>query len=116
MTTGSDGSSTSKRLSGKRAFFEQLLVDGVDCIFGNPGTTEQGIIDLLPDYPSISYYLALHESVAVGMADCYARATRKPALVQLHIAPGLGNGIGMLYNAYVGHSPLVVYVGQSASR
>ena len=105
-----------RRLSGKQAFLEQLLADGVSCIFGNPGTTEQGLIDLLPDYPSISYYLALHEGVAVGMADSYARAARKPALVQLHIAPGLGNAIGMLYNARVGHSPLVVYVGQSPSR
>lgn len=113
---GSEVSPARRRLSGKRAFFEQLLADGVGCIFGNPGTTEQGIIDLLPDYPSISYYLALHESVAVGMADFYARATRKPALVQLHIAPGLGNGIGMLYNAMKGRSPLVVYVGQSSSR
>lgn len=113
MASATESSGTRRRLSGKRAFFEQLLADGIDCIFGNPGTTEQGIIDLLPDYPSVSYYLALHESVAVGMADAHARATGRPALVQLHIAPGLGNAIGMLYNARVGHSPLVVYVGQS---
>lgn len=101
------------RLSGKRALFEQLLADGVATVFGNPGTTEQGFIDLLPEYPSVTYYLALHESVAVGMADAYARATRKPSFVELHIAPGLGNAMGMLYNASVGHSPMVVYVGQS---
>jgi benzoylformate decarboxylase len=50
------------------------------------------------------------------MADAYARATGRPAFVQLHIAPGLGNATGMLYNAHVAHSPLVVYVGQSASE
>ncbi|MGH9339222.1 MAG: thiamine pyrophosphate-binding protein [Acidobacteriota bacterium] len=98
---------------GKRALFEQLVADGVTCIFGNPGTTEQAFMDLLAEYPSITYYLALHESVAIAMADAYGRATHKPAFVEMHIAPGLGNAMGMLYNARVGGSPMVVYVGQS---
>ena len=101
------------RMSGKRALFEQLVADGVTAVFGNPGTTEQGFLDTLQDYPSLTYYLALHEGVAVGMADAYARASRRAAFVQLHIAPGLGNALGMLYNARVGHSPMVVYAGQS---
>ena len=104
------------RLTGKRALFEQLVADGVRYIFGNPGTTEQAFQDLLQDYPQLTYVLCLHEGVAVSMADSYARATRKPAFVELHIAPGLGNGGGMLFNAKASHSPLVVYVGQGASR
>src|SRR5213594_2593432 len=95
---------------------EQLVADDVRHIFGNPGTTEQPFIDILQDYPQIEFILALHEGVAVSMADAYARLTRKPAFVQLHIAPGLGNGLGMLHNAKVGQSPLVVYAGQSESR
>jgi len=102
-----------RRLSAKRALFEQLLADGVTAIFGNPGTTEQGFMDLLPDYPSITYYLALHESVAIAMADAYARATERPSFAEVHIAPGLGNAMGMLYNAWAGGSPVVVYAGQS---
>lgn len=101
------------RLSGKQALFEQLVADGVNCVFGNPGTTEQAFMDVLPDYPSITYYLTLHEGVAIAMADAYGRATCRPAFVQLHIAPGLGNAMGALYNAYIGNSPMVVYVGQS---
>jgi thiamine pyrophosphate-dependent acetolactate synthase large subunit-like protein len=101
------------RMPAKRALFEQLVADGVTSIFGNPGTTEQGFMDLLADYPSINYYLGLHEGVSIGMADAYARATRKPAFVELHITPGLGNAMGMMYNSKVAHSPLVVYVGQS---
>src|SRR5213078_4254473 len=58
----------------------------------------------------------LHEGVAVCMADAYARLTRKPAFVELHIAPGLGNGLGMIHNAKVGQSPLVIYAGQSESQ
>lgn len=104
------------RLSGKRALMEQLLADGVRHIFGNPGTTEQPFMDVLQDYPQLEFILALHEGVAVSMADAYARLTRRPAFVELHTAPGLGNGLGMIHNAKVGQSPLVIYAGHSESR
>ncbi len=104
------------RLTGKRAVMEQLIADGQRYIFGNPGTTEQPFMDVLQEYPQLEFMLALHEGVAVPMADAYARLTRKPAFVELHIAPGLGNGLGMIHNAKVGQSPLVIYAGQSESR
>ena len=104
------------RMTGRRALMEQLTADGVRHVFGNPGTTEQGFMDILQDYPAVQFILALHEGVAVSMADAYARLTRRPAFVELHIAPGLGNALGMLYNAREGRSPLVVYAGQSDSR
>jgi benzoylformate decarboxylase len=104
------------RLSGKRAMIEQLLADGVRHIFGNPGTTEQGFMDILQDYPQVEFMLALHEGVAVCMADAFARLTRRPAFVEVHIAPGLGNALGMLHNAAIGKTPLVVYAGQSPGQ
>jgi benzoylformate decarboxylase len=104
-----------KHLAGKDALLEQLVSDGTQYIFGNPGTTEQAFMDALQDHPEVTYILCLHEGVAVSMADAYARATRRPTFVQLHIAPGLGNAMGMLYNAFTSHTPMVVYVGQSAS-
>src|SRR5437762_2788090 len=104
------------RLSGKRALLEQLVADQVRCVFGNPGTTEQPFMDALQDYPSIQFILALHEGVAVAAADAYARLTHQPAFVELHVTPGLGNGLGMLHNAKVGQSPLVVFAGQSESQ
>ncbi|MBV9546830.1 MAG: thiamine pyrophosphate-binding protein [Chloroflexi bacterium] len=103
------------RMTGKRALMEQLIADEVRYIFGNPGTTEQGFMDIVQDYPSVEFMLALHEGVAVCMADAYARLTRRPAFVELHIAPGLGNGLGMMHNARIGKTPLVVYAGQSPS-
>ncbi len=105
-----------ERMSGKRAMLEQLLADGVRYVFGNPGTTEQPFMDMLQEYPQLQFILCLHESVAVSMGDSFARATRRPAFVELHVGPGLGNGGGMLFNANTGHSPLVVYVGQGESR
>jgi thiamine pyrophosphate-dependent acetolactate synthase large subunit-like protein len=103
-------------MAGKRAMAEQLIADGVRHVFGNPGTTEQGFMDVLQDYPQLEFMLALHEGVAVSMGDAYARLTRRPAFVEVHIAPGLGNALGMIHNAAVGKTPLVVYAGQSPSR
>ena len=104
------------RMTGKRAFVEQLIADGVRYVFGNPGTTEQAFLDTIGEYPDIEFILCLHEGVAVSMADAYARATGKPAFVQIHIAPGLGNAMGMMFNAKASHSPLLVYAGQAASE
>ncbi|MSQ27372.1 MAG: thiamine pyrophosphate-binding protein [Dehalococcoidia bacterium] len=104
------------RLTGKHALMQQLIANGAHYLFGNPGTTEQPFQDVLQDYPQLKYILALHEGVAVSMADAYARITQTPAFVELHIAPGLGNGLGMMHNARVGQSPLVIYAGQSESR
>lgn len=103
------------RMTGKRALMEQLIADGTRYIFGNPGTTEQGFMDMLQEYPQLEFMLALHEGVAVCMADAYARLTGRPSFVELHIAPGLGNGLGMMHNARIGKTPMVVYAGQSPS-
>ena len=104
------------KMTGKRAMVEQLIADGVRHIFGNPGTTEQGFMDILQEYPQLEFMLALHEGVAVSMADAYARLTRRPAFVEVHIAPGLGNALGMMHNAAIGKTPMVVYAGQSPGR
>ena len=101
---------------GRFALIEQLRADGVRYIFGNPGTVEQGLLDALSSYPDLEYVLALQESVAVGIADGYARGSGQVAVVQLHSGVGLGNGIGMLYQAKRGHTPLVVLAGESGLR
>ncbi|MCH8200381.1 MAG: thiamine pyrophosphate-binding protein [Chloroflexi bacterium] len=104
------------RLAGRYLMIEQLLADGTKYVFGNPGTTEQGFMDALQDYPQLEYILSLHEGVATGIADGYARASGRPAFLQLHITPGLGNAMGMLYNSYRAGTPLVVYAGQHPHR
>ncbi len=102
--------------TGRFALIEQLRADGIAYMFGNPGTVEQGFLDSLSGYPDPAYIFALQESIAVGIADGYARATGKPALVQLHSGVGLGNGIGMIYQAMRGHAPLVVIAGEAGVR
>jgi len=59
---------------------------------------------------------ALHEGMAVGAASYYSRITGRTSVVSLHVAPGLGNGIGMIYNALKGSAPIVVTAGQQDSR
>ncbi|KAA5604092.1 thiamine pyrophosphate-binding protein [Roseospira marina] len=99
--------------TGCHAIFRQFLADGLTTIFGNPGTVEQGFLDALADFPEMTYILTLQESVALLCADGYARATQKPTVVQLHSSPGIGNGVGALYQAKRGHAPLVVIGGDA---
>lgn len=102
--------------TGKENLLRQMRVDGVRHIFGNPGTVEQGLLDALSAFPDIEYITCLQESIAVAMADGYARKTGEPAVVQLHSGVGLGNAIGMLYQAYRGHTPLVVIAGEAGIK
>ena len=103
-------------MRGRQVFMDSLVAHGVDCIFGNPGTTESSLLDSLVDYPQIDYYVALHEGVAVCAANFYARASGKTAVANLHVAPGLGNAIGMMYGALKADSPLIVTAGQQDTR
>jgi thiamine pyrophosphate-dependent acetolactate synthase large subunit-like protein len=99
--------------TGHEKLLEQLRADGIRYMFGNPGSSEEGLIDALSRFPDIQYILALQETIAVAMADGYCRATQQPAVVQLHDGVGLGNGIGMIYQAFRGHAPMVVLTGES---
>ena len=95
-------------MTGKQALLEMLKAEGVEYIFGNPGTSEGPIIDMLGDYPEFKYILALQESVAVGMGEAYARATRRASFVSLHVDSGLANGIALMLDAYNTGTPMVV--------
>jgi len=90
--------------------FELFREHGMTTIFGNPGSTELPMLAEFPD--DFRYVLGLQEAVAVGMADGYAQASGRPAHVNLHTAPGVGNGMGAIFNAQANHSPLVVTAGQ----
>jgi benzoylformate decarboxylase len=103
-------------MRGKHVLLESLIAHGVEHVFGNPGTTESPILDALLDYPQLRYIVALHEGVALGAASYYAQAAGRTAVVNLHVAPGLGNALGMLYNALKTRSPLVVTAGQQDTR
>jgi benzoylformate decarboxylase len=102
--------------TGAQALLDMLVDSGVRYLFGNPGTTELPLVDALSSDHRIEYVLALQEVPVVAMADGYAQASRKLGVVNLHISCGLGNGMGMLYNAYRAGSPLLVTAGQQDRR
>jgi benzoylformate decarboxylase len=79
-------------------------------VFGNPGSTEESFLRDFPD--DFTYVLALQEASALAMADGFAQATGKPALVNLHTAAGMGNAMGSLVAAYRANTPLIVTAGQ----
>jgi benzoylformate decarboxylase len=85
--------------------YELLRRHGITTIFGNPDSNE---LPFLQDFPSdFRYILALHEGVAIGIADGYAQATGRTALVNLHSTAGTGNAMGGFANAWNAHSPLL---------
>jgi benzoylformate decarboxylase len=95
---------------------EVLRTEGVRHIFGNPGSTELPLIDALAGVDDFHYVLGLQEATAVGIAEGYAQATRRPAVLNLHTTAGVGNAIGALSNAQANHAPLVVTAGQQDYR
>jgi benzoylformate decarboxylase len=103
-------------MPGKTALLELLKQEGVRIMFGNPGTTELPLMDALAAERELRYILALQEAPAMGMADGYAQASGQCAVVNLHAAPGLGNAMGMLYDAQKAGSPILVTAGQHEQR
>jgi benzoylformate decarboxylase len=94
----------------REATFDLLRAHGMRTIFGNPGSTE---LPMLKDFPAdFTYVLGLQELVVVGMADGFAQASGRPAHVNLHTAPGVGNAIGGISNAQANKSPLLITAGQ----
>src|SRR5688572_13230036 len=102
--------------TGARALLEMLVASGVKHVFGNPGTTELPLMDALVDERRIQYILGLQEVPVMAMADGYAMASRGLGVVNLHVSCGLGNAMGMLYNAHREGTPLLVTAGQSDRR
>jgi benzoylformate decarboxylase len=95
---------------------QTLETNGITHIFGNPGTTELPLVKACEQRNKLNYVVALSEVSAVPMADGYARATRSLGVVNLHVAPGLGNGMGTLYTAGIAGTPLLVLVGGQDRR
>ena len=100
--------------AGRRLFLELLKQEGVRVMFGNPGTTELPLMDALAGEDEIRYVLALQESLVMAMADGYARASGTLGVANVHVAPGLGNALGLLFDAHKAGSPVLLTAGQQA--
>jgi benzoylformate decarboxylase len=103
-------------MTGIEAFLDILSGAGITAIFGNPGTTELPLNDALGRDPRFRYVFGLQEIPVMAAADGYAMASGQVAVVNLHTACGLGNAMGMLYNAHIEGTPLLVTAGHQDTR
>ncbi len=92
------------------AFYDVACSLGLTTIFGNPGWTEETMLQSFPN--GFRYVLALHEASAVAMADAYAQRTSCASLVSLHTAAGMGNALASIETAYYNRAPVVIVAGQ----
>ena len=100
------------RITGRSAFLALLKDEGITHLFGNPGTTELPVMDAMKDHPDLTYVLGLQEALVVAMADGYSRASGELVACNVHVAPGLGNAMGSLYNAKFTGTPMILTAGQ----
>ena len=99
-------------VTGRSAFLTLLEDEGISHLFGNPGTTELPIMHALKEHPEITYVMAMQESLVVAMADGFGRASGQLTACNVHVAPGLGNAMGSLYNAKFTGTPIILTAGQ----
>jgi len=109
MTTGIEQTGTDKTTV-RDVTYELLRAHGLTTIFGNVGSTEETFLAGFP--ADFRYVLGLQEASVMAMADGFAQATRRPALVNLHTGAGLGNATGNLLTAFQNKTPLIVTTGQ----
>src|SRR2546423_11005606 len=100
------------RITGRSAFLALLKDEGVTHLFGNPGTTEVPIMHALKAHPDLTYVMAMQERRGVALAEGFRRASGKLVACNVHVAPGLGNAMGSLYNASFTGTPLILTAGQ----
>ncbi len=94
--------------TGGELLMHQLVAQGVEYAFTNTGSAEAGFFDAFLTVPGVQPVLLLNESLVLSAADGYARASRKPAFVNVHLAAGTRQGSGQLFNAHFDGTPMVV--------
>lgn len=105
-----------RTLSGAEIFWEMLIQEGVEIIFGYPGAGNMPIYDMMGKYPAVHHVLVRHEQGAAHAADGYARASGKVGVALSTSGPGATNLMTGIANAYMDSIPTVFFTGQVASH
>ena len=88
--------------------FDLLRKLDIKVICGNPGSTEETFLMNFPK--DFIYILALQEASVVGIADGISQSIRKPVIVNVHTAVGIGNAMGNILTAYQNKTPLILII------
>ena len=100
-------------MSGKRAFLELLKQEGVEIVFGNPGTTELPLMDAFATENEMRYLLGLQEAADHGDGRRLRAGVRQARGVRTSTSrPASATRMGMLYDAQKAGSPILVTAGQ----
>ena len=102
-------------MTGSDALLDALVAQGVEVIFGNPGSTELPFMDSLARPGAPRFVLGLTEAAVMGMADGYAQSTGRLGVALVHVQPGMANAMSGVLNAARARVPLLVIVGQQLS-
>ena len=86
--------------------------EGVEYIFGVPGTSLVPLYDAINKQDAIKPILSKHEEGAAFMADGYARVSGKIGVCYATSGPGTTNLVTGVANAYMDNIPLLVITGQ----
>jgi len=101
------------KMLGAQMFFEMLLHQGIDVVFGLPGGYVLKVYDVMTGYTDrINHVLVRHEQGATHMADGYARASGKPGVVLCTSGPAATNTVTGIATAQMDSSPIVIFTGQ----
>ena len=100
------------KYSGARILIETLIEQGVDTIFGYPGSAILNIYDELYNYRDrIRHILVSHEQHAAHAADGYARSSGRVGVCLATSGPGATNLVTGIATAFADSSPVVAITG-----
>ena len=98
-------------ITGAQAVVDCLRREGVDHVFGIPGTMNLPLLDVLRTTPEVRFVLTRHEQGAAFMAYGFARSLHRPAVVTATEGPGVTNLLTGIAAAYKGYVPLISMSG-----
>ncbi|HEY4077630.1 MAG TPA: thiamine pyrophosphate-binding protein [Rhizomicrobium sp.] len=101
-------------MNGAMYIAARLKEVGVEKVFGQCGHTNYGLIDACRRY-GIEYISFRHEQLAAHAADAYYRVTRKLAVLNVHLSPGMTNAITGVISAAGDSTPMIVFSGNTPS-
>ena len=102
---------TGKQRSGAQIFWECLVREGVEIVFGYPGAQNLPLVDALIGVP-LRFVLSRHEQGAAHMADGYARASGRVGVAIATSGPGATNLVTGVATAMRDSIPTVFVTGQ----
>nr|WP_188376818.1 thiamine pyrophosphate-dependent enzyme [Halobacillus andaensis] len=103
-------------LTSAQAIVKCIKIEEIPNVFCVPGESYLPVMDAIFDEPSIELISTRHEGGAAFMAEGFAKASGKPAVVLATRGVGGANLAIGVHTAYQDSTPMVVFLGQVHSQ